>query len=512
MSGLFVVGTATSAQAKDGSGPGHEGKVTICHRGSDSNEKWTSVSVDTTSIESPSGHAVTDPYDIIPPFEGFAGLNWDAQGQAIYAQDCSTVVAVPEKPPVTPATCESPGAFSLPADTVALDWGISPAYDGPGSYTVTVAAVEPFEFKKPKVGTISWTIVVPNQLSGPGCEGGGDPVPQEIGIPAEPQVDEPTCTADGRFTLPADTAQLDWSEVSRVATADGWTVTVRVEPQEGFAFADAKPYEEFAIEVLKQLDADDPTCAGGSAYPRTWETTSTKVTCATQTITTVTTSWSRESEEAAELVTGEQESSRVATAAELASAGCAQSATGSPPVVTPDPAPVKPGKPAVVVSSTTEDDVDCDLETVVTTMVTTTTDWVYDAATNSWVPGTPAVVETVDSRETAADDCPDAAPVEGEQPAPGKPAEPSKPAQPVVEPDEVEGVDAPKPRVEPVVAARPAAVPAAVPTAVDAGLGPVAETPQGSPLGQGLVGGGLVMLLLAGSMRMGRRERGAHEA
>jgi hypothetical protein len=46
---------------------------------------------------------------------------------------------------------------------------------------------------------------------------------------------------------------------------------------------------------------------------------------------------------------------------------------------------------------------------------------------------------------------------------------------------------------------------------VDAGFGPVAAAPQGSLLGQGLVGGGLVMLLLAGSMQMGRRGRGAHE-
>lgn len=52
----------------------------------------------------------------------------------------------------------------------------------------------------------------------------------------------------------------------------------------------------------------------------------------------------------------------------------------------------------------------------------------------------------------------------------------------------------------------------AVPTAVDAGLGgsAVTTTSTSSPLGQGLVGAGLVMLLLAGAMQMGRA-RGAHQ-
>ena len=52
----------------------------------------------------------------------------------------------------------------------------------------------------------------------------------------------------------------------------------------------------------------------------------------------------------------------------------------------------------------------------------------------------------------------------------------------------------------------------AVPTAVDAGLGgpTVTTTSTSSPLGQGLVGAGVVMLLLAGSMQMGRA-RGAHQ-
>lgn len=66
----------------------------------------------------------------------------------------------------------------------------------------------------------------------------------------------------------------------------------------------------------------------------------------------------------------------------------------------------------------------------------------------------------------------------------------------------------PEPTIRPVVNEPPEVVP----TAVDAGFGPAAATAQGSLLGQALVGAGLMMLLLAGTMQMGRRERGAHEA
>lgn len=180
---------------------------------------------------------------------------------------------------------------------------------------------------------------------------------------------------------------------------------------------------------------------------------------------------------------------------------------GDPPVVVP---PVKPTKPAAVVSTKANVNVDCDVDEVVTTTTTTTTDWVYDEATSKWVPGAPQVVEDIETREATVDDCPEVAPVEGEKPVPAKPTKPTKPAPSVdVQPDEVEGVDSdrPKARPQPVVAGQPEALP----TAVDAGLAPVAAASPSSPLGQGLLAGGLVMLLLAGALQAGRRERGAHE-
>jgi hypothetical protein len=55
----------------------------------------------------------------------------------------------------------------------------------------------------------------------------------------------------------------------------------------------------------------------------------------------------------------------------------------------------------------------------------------------------------------------------------------------------------------------------ALPTAVAAGIGGPTNTDASTGsllLGQGLVGAGLLMLLLAGATQLGRRERGAHQA
>lgn len=513
LAGMIVMGTATSVQANGQSGDRGKDEVTICHRGSDANAKWTPISVDKTSIDSPSGHAKTDPYDIIPPFDDFLGLNWDAEGLLIYQQDCSAEVDAPEEPPVVAATCELPGSFSLPADTVALDWSINPAYEGPGDYTVSVTAIPPFEFKKPKSGTLSWQIFVPSQLTGPACDG-ADPTPQLIEVPPKPTADAPTCTAAGQFTVPADTDELDWSELGREATEAGYTVTVGVVPQDGFTFGDDKPSQEFEIEVLKQLDADDPACdSGDSTYPRTWQTTAGQVDCETRTFITVTTSWSQQSKEATAVVDGTQESSRAATASELADAGCSQPGGGNPPVVVPpvEP-PTKPTRPAALVSIDEQVEVDCDADEVVTTTTTTTTDWVFNENAWAWVKDTPAAVVVTETTPADDGECPDVVlPVEGEEPAPVVPDEGGD--KPVTQPDkndgEVEGVDAdrPKPRPQPVVAGQPEALP----TAVDAGLAPVVATSTSSPLGQGLLAGGLVMLLLAGALQTGRRERGTHE-
>lgn len=74
-------------------------------------------------------------------------------------------------------------------------------------------------------------------------------------------------------------------------------------------------------------------------------------------------------------------------------------------------------------------------------------------------------------------------------------------------------VPEPKPENEPTVkgveVVRP---PAAAPTAVAAGIGSASASPTAQLVGQLLVGGGMLLLLAAGWLGLGRREGGAHEA
>jgi hypothetical protein len=79
-----------------------------------------------------------------------------------------------------------------------------------------------------------------------------------------------------------------------------------------------------------------------------------------------------------------------------------------------------------------------------------------------------------------------------------------------------EGVTKPRPRPKPrdrapVVLGSQAAVPTAVAAGV-AGLPTSSVSPIGSPrLAQALVAGGLLMLIVGGSLGLGRRSRGVHE-
>jgi len=71
------------------------GKVTICHRTSSRNNPYTEITVNQNSIDDKNGHDthVGGPFptsgwgDIIPPFPGYAGLNWPS-GASILANGC----------------------------------------------------------------------------------------------------------------------------------------------------------------------------------------------------------------------------------------------------------------------------------------------------------------------------------------------------------------------------------------------------------------------------------------
>lgn len=99
--------------------PGEKHKVTICHAtGADG--KWVKQNVDIASIAKQNGHAYHQGgRDIIPPFEAagkveaFPGLNWDADGKAIWKNGCE----VPAEPEPTPTPSETPEPTQEPEVT-----------------------------------------------------------------------------------------------------------------------------------------------------------------------------------------------------------------------------------------------------------------------------------------------------------------------------------------------------------------------------------------------------------
>ena len=70
-------------------------KVEICHA---AGPGYASNEVSSSSILNGQGHS-GHTGDIIPPFEGFAGLNWDATGQAVYAAGCDAAAVGPNPDP-----------------------------------------------------------------------------------------------------------------------------------------------------------------------------------------------------------------------------------------------------------------------------------------------------------------------------------------------------------------------------------------------------------------------------
>jgi hypothetical protein len=96
--------------------PSPDHKVTICHRTADQANPFIAINVDIASTgHLLGGHDTEHQGDIIPAYAyrdfSFAGLNWDAAGQAILAAGCT--VPTETAAPTEPAQTETP---SQPTD------------------------------------------------------------------------------------------------------------------------------------------------------------------------------------------------------------------------------------------------------------------------------------------------------------------------------------------------------------------------------------------------------------
>jgi hypothetical protein len=93
---MLAVPTFTAFASGGENGNGH--KITICHATPPDTAAngYESITVD-TSAQNFVAHRDEHDADIIPPFGDFPGKNWDADGQAIYRNDCE--VPEPPEPP-----------------------------------------------------------------------------------------------------------------------------------------------------------------------------------------------------------------------------------------------------------------------------------------------------------------------------------------------------------------------------------------------------------------------------
>jgi hypothetical protein len=112
--------------------------------------------------------------DIIPPFDypggSFPGLNWNAEGQAIYDNGCKipdevVTTVTPQAPTTTPATCDEDGTLVLPT-TTGVEYVVDPLEAGPGDYTVTALPLPGYVL----AGTEEFAVTVDAKLTGDECD------------------------------------------------------------------------------------------------------------------------------------------------------------------------------------------------------------------------------------------------------------------------------------------------------------------------------------------------------
>lgn len=129
VAGIILAVTGLAAAPAGAAGNDHQ--ITICHATGSAQNPYSTPNPNKWQIMSPNGHGY-DVDDIIPPFAAgskgnhtwpaFPGLNWDAEGQAIYDAGCNQV-----PPPATGSVTldKVTAGEGQPAGTTSYDFSVS---------------------------------------------------------------------------------------------------------------------------------------------------------------------------------------------------------------------------------------------------------------------------------------------------------------------------------------------------------------------------------------------------
>ena len=168
LSVVILAGVALTVGVANAAPPDNGPKVTICHRRAAVTNPYgpQPITVDQSSIFNngivPNGHGThTGPIfpatgpdgkwgDIIPPFDGYPGQNFTAEGQAILANGCQIpgpppttttppTTTPPTSPPTSPATTR-PSAPTTRPSAPTTPPGVSPAAAAAARFFAATAA------------------------------------------------------------------------------------------------------------------------------------------------------------------------------------------------------------------------------------------------------------------------------------------------------------------------------------------------------------------------------------
>lgn len=277
---------------------GEEEKVSICHRSNSATNPYQFITVSRSAVDGIAGNSgqTPDHYgehqgpiasseavanqlkddkiewgDIIPPVSGaHSGYNYTVVGQAMLANGCNFAKVATASVSTTPATCQAAETLVYGAITNAVFSGTANGTTGPVAYSVTATANADSLFDNQNA-TKQFSGTLAGMLTGEQC--------LTPATPAAVTFVDPTCEADGSYTIP-ETEGVDYqingqTQAAGAYTAvDGDSVTITAVAQSGYILNGTTSWShEFYLDEECREGVEvtpvvffDPTCGFSGSY------------------------------------------------------------------------------------------------------------------------------------------------------------------------------------------------------------------------------------------------------